>query len=692
MPTFAPMLQTKSSPNPICFRRWTRKNYAVFSSMGKQIKIGVLGLTLSLVTMSIEQVAAQEHTVQVTAREGESNAVPLDEVMVSAAKTLATSEPARVVSTISRREIAQLPVQDLPQLLEYVAGVDLRQRGANNVQADISIRGGSYDQALILLNGVNITDPQTGHYSLDLPVDLQSIDRIEILQGPGSRTMGPNAFSGAINIVTGSSEKSSAQASVSGGSYGYFAPSAGATFAKVKPLSALQIFGAASYSRSDGYIDNTDFCQSSYFAQARYTGNRFGSINAQAGYQQKAYGANGFYSLTYPNQFDATRTLLTSVDYQKSFGMVELHLTSYFRRHYDKFELFRSNPPAWYTGHNYHRTDVSGSSAHVSLHSILGTTHVGYELRNESIYSNVLGDPMSEPIQVKGEADSTYYTHSKSRFGVNWFVEQAYFHKKFSASIGAQGSYSNDFGHYTCFNADFTLPITQRLQLSASVGQTLRLPTFTDLYYRSATHLSNPYLKPEQATTYELGVKYLHSVFRAQTSVFYRQGKNIIDWVRTSDTSRWQSQNHISLNTLGVDFSASYTPQNSVQRFVKSLQLSYAYLHMDKDSRGMYNSNALDYLRHKLTLTGIHPLPLNLGFSWSVIHEQRAGQYSDFTSKEMQDFTPVTLVDAKLSWGYRWVTLYVEASNLFNVQYFDYANLLQPGKWIKSGIKVKVGG
>ncbi len=675
----------------ICFRRWTRKSYAVFNSLGKQIKIGVLALSLSMVCMSAEQVSAQATSRHgQSEREGETDAVPIDEVLVSATPTLAVAEPARVVTTIGRREIEQLPVQDIQQLLEHVAGIDLRQRGANNVQADISIRGGSYDQALILLNGINITDPQTGHYNLDLPVDLQSIDRVEILQGPGSRAMGPNAFSGAINIVTGSGKKSSAQAGVSGGSHGYFSPTADASLSKTKGQSNLQVLSAASLARSDGYTPNTDFKLGSYFAQARYEHVKAGSISAQLGYQHKDYGANKFYSLAYPNQFEATCTIFSSIDYHKAFRKISLHSAAYLRRHHDRFELFRSSAPAWYKGHNYHRSDVLGGSARLSLPSVLGTTVAGGELRGEHIYSNVLGERMGSAMHVKGEGDSAFFTHEKQRNLACWFVEQAYHHRRFSVSGGVQGSYSNDFGHYTCLNADAAVALTPQLRLMGSIGQTLRLPTFTDLYYRSATHLSNPQLRPEQATTGELGAKYLHSDFSLQSSVFYRRGKNIIDWVRSSDTSLWQSRNHIALNTLGLDLAACYTPQGHARRFVSSLQLGYTYLSMSKDARGLYSSNALDYLRHKLSVSGAHPLPLRLAFSWSAVHERRAGQYTDDTSRQPRAFAPVTLVDVKLAWSRRWLTLYLSASNVFDTRYVDYANLPQPGRWIKIGVQVKL--
>ena len=131
----------------------------------------------------------------------------LDEVVFTAGRTpIEAQQAARIVTVITKSEIERAPAQNLNDLLRYIAGVDIRQRGPLGAQADISIRGGTFDQTLILLNGGNITDPQTGHHNLDLPIDVESIERIEILQGPSAKSFGPNAFNGAINIITGNTK------------------------------------------------------------------------------------------------------------------------------------------------------------------------------------------------------------------------------------------------------------------------------------------------------------------------------------------------------------------------------------------------------------------------------------------------------------------------------------------------------
>jgi len=206
-------LKTHNRAEMFTFKRWGRKAYSLFSVLKQPVRIGVLMVAYTSLSEP-ELLFAQTDSLKV------SMEYNLDEVEVSAQRTPVTfSQVARIVSVMERNEIEAAPVQSLQELLEYALSVDVRQRGVHGVQADISVRGGSFDQTLILLNGINISDPQTGHHSLNLPVSFKNIQRIEILEGPAARVFGPNAFSGAINIITSSEESSGVKLDVSGGQH-----------------------------------------------------------------------------------------------------------------------------------------------------------------------------------------------------------------------------------------------------------------------------------------------------------------------------------------------------------------------------------------------------------------------------------------------------------------------------------------
>ena len=106
------------------------------------------------------------------------------------------------VQLITRKQIEALPVQSVNELLMTVAGVDMRRRGPSGVQGDLTIDGSTFDQVLVLINGVKMIDPQTGHHMMNLPVPLEAIDHIEIIRGAAGRSYGVNALAGVINIIT----------------------------------------------------------------------------------------------------------------------------------------------------------------------------------------------------------------------------------------------------------------------------------------------------------------------------------------------------------------------------------------------------------------------------------------------------------------------------------------------------------
>ena len=183
------------------FKRFARKSYSVFNSIHKAVTIGVLSGS-ALISAHATSVEPAEQIMVHTSLDS----IPpteLDEVVVTASRVeLPLNLAARQVTVISRQEIERAPVRAIEDLLNHVAGVDILQRGPHGAQADISLRGGAFDQTAILLNGINLTNPHTGHYSFNLPINLSDIERVEIVQGPSSLVYGASAFAGGVNIIT----------------------------------------------------------------------------------------------------------------------------------------------------------------------------------------------------------------------------------------------------------------------------------------------------------------------------------------------------------------------------------------------------------------------------------------------------------------------------------------------------------
>ncbi len=663
-----------------CFKRWTGDSYAIFTSIKKVMKIGAL-ITVYLSVFGFQKAIAQIDTVSINKK------IKLEEVEVSARRTTAVySEVGRVLHVISRKEIEALPVYSVQDLLKYAMNVDVRQRGPLGIQADVSIRGGSFDQVMILFNGINVTDPQTGHLSLNLPVDMQSIERIEILEGPGARVYGPGAFSGAINFVTGTKIQNNLSVNVLGGQYGLYNASANATVKTGK----LKNYVATNIASSDGYIENTDFKNHSFFYQGQLD---FGQdkLDFQVGYNDKEFGANSFYTPKYPNQFEHNKTTFASVK-MTSGDKVKVSPALYWRRHQDRFELFRDNPASWYTTHNYHLTDVYGGNLNMVIPWVLGKTSVGGEVRGENIWSNNIGIDMDTPIDVPGE--NAQFIKSYQRTNMSTFVEHVYTYDKLSVSAGVLMNWNSSLGLGVDFfpGVDISYWATDNIKVFGSVNKTLRLPTFTDLFYTGPTNIGNPDLIPEEALTYEGGVKVINAWFNGQTSIYYREADNLIDWGRLADEEKYKTRNLSNMKSWGYLVQGRINFDELIDKTpLMHLDIGYAWINQDKNMPADYESVYVeDYLRHKLNMGLQVRIVSKLSAALNVLYQDREGDYVAYPSGELTSFDPFWLTDLRLQWSEQKYKIFIDANNVFDTRYYDLGNIVQPGFWVKAGVQLNL--
>ena len=463
----------------LTFRKFGRKGYSIFQSLHKMVRIGCLSITYLVFAIP----ANAERNMIIAGHDSITSMkdIEVEEVVVSAQRApVAFSQVARIVKVIGKEEIQSAPVQSIQDLLRYALGVDVRQRGGLGVQTDISIRGGSFDQVLILLNGININDPQTGHHSLNLPVSFDAIDRIEILEGPASRIYGPNALAGAINIITGTTDNSNLKVRISGGQNGYHDSGLSGTFVSGK----VKNFISADHRNSDGYIKNTDFSLTDAFYQGKLI-TKGAALDWQAGITDRGFGANSFYTPAYPDQFEHVKTTFASVKLETG-KVVHFTPSLYWRRNQDRFELYRYPELAasWYKGHNYHLTDVFGTNLNAWFTTSLGKTAFGADFRSENIRSNVLGTPLVNPIPVPGEAGK-FFTKSDNRSNMSLFVEHSIYLERFTASAGVMANWNSQLGtKWNLFpGIDLSYQLSTAIKWYSSVNSSLRMPTFTDLYF-----------------------------------------------------------------------------------------------------------------------------------------------------------------------------------------------------------------
>lgn len=614
-----------------------------------------------------------------------SKSIKLAEIEVSTGRApVLFSKTGRSIEVVGRTTIEKMPVLSVEKVLDMMQQIDIRQRGPLGIQSDVGIRGGSFDQVLILLNGVNITDPQTGHFNLNLPVSLNCIERIEVLEGPAARVYGPNAFSGAINFITTSNVRNSSTLNATAGSHGLLAASA----SRRQGYKNTEHFISASHSQTDGYMADTDFRNTNLFYQGRLKLDN-ANIELQTGFNTKDYGALTFYSAKYPNQYEENRTTFASV--KLNSGSRTIHSSqAYWRRNSDLFDLMRYSPD---NKNNHHLTDVLGVKQNILIPWRMGKTSVGGEIRSETVWSTTLGNEMVQPKKVAGH--DAQYTKWFSRSNTALFVEHTWQHNNLSLTWGVlvNGNSALDWKFDLFPGADVSWWIHPKVKLTASANKALRLPTFTDLFYLDPVQKGNADLRPEEAVTYEGGVSAFQNYGSLRVSVYRQNAERLIDWGKTEGETMYQSRNLSRMKSVGVQFSGSIIPKElfGSRFFIQKIDAGFFINHQDKKAETGYESRfVMDYLKQKLVINIENRLPLQIMINWNIKYQDREGNYHHFATSETRGYRPFWLTDVRMSRQFGNLALYAEASNLFDNKYEDIANVPQPGLWIRGGININI--
>ena len=674
------------------FRQFSNKGYALFSCLGKVVLVGVLSVP-TLTYAKADGVSTDTDKVDSTTWKTNREVV-LDGVEVTGSRApLTLGQAARMVVVLDRDQIAQAPVQSVNDLLKYAVGVDVRQRAPLGAQTDISIRGGTSEQITILLNGINICDPQTGHNAFDLPVDISDIERIEVLEGPAGRVFGTSSLLGAINVVTKMPKQTSADVHAEGGSFGYLSSGARGNWLYGKWNNQV----SGSYARSDGYSRSKDgglnagFEGSKLFYQGQYEDDAL-RVSWHAGVRMKGWGSSTSYATPKwkaDNQFEHTDKIYTAIQAETKQGTFHFHPSIYWNQSRDRYEGYHGQPDLM--KYNYNRSNVCGVNLNSYFDWVGGRTAFGAEFRNEDLVSGNLGEPLHTPVHIHGTDRD--YTLGLNRTNMSFHLEHNILLRQFTLSAGfiAVKNTWNEMPFKVYPGIDMSYRLGNHWKVYASYNSSLRMPSFTELYYSVGGHKADKYLKPEELHAVEGGVKYLSRVVTASASVFHHHSRNMIDWILDTSVTDpvWESVNHTKVNTMGVETACDihFHELWPSQQFLQSFHIAYTYLNEDKKAGEHIQSQySLEYLRHKLTASlQLHLISyLDMGINYRF--QDRVGSYTNLEG-ETKSYSPYGITDVRLSWNHPRYTLYVEGNNLFDKTYVDYGLVPQPGLWINSGIK-----
>ena len=573
----------------------------------------------------------------------------LDSITITSARIeLPFKENSRTITVISSKDILESPATNLAELLQQEAGIDVRRQGVNGMQSDLYIRGGSFDQTLLLVDGIKVEDPQTGHHTLNMALPLEVIERIEIIKGPAARVFGQNAFTGAINIVTKSSTDRINSVGYKLGSYDQQQVS-GTLGAQ---LSGSAVIGHASVNTSEGYRYNTDFENQNYFVKGIFNTNA-NPIEMIGYFTERKFGANQFYNVDAPDQYEETQSSLLGLSTRFETKKLKITPRAYWKRNQDMYLYIRESPEVY---RNLHISNKVGMQVNASYSSSAGVSGFGIDVAKVFMASTNLGE--------------------RDRLMANLFVEHRFSIANNSLDItpGVSVNYFSDFKFHAFPGIDIGYTINDKLKAYANIGYTYRVPTYTDLYYVGPRDLGNENLAPEKALSEEIGLKYFGINFNAYVAIFNRSSDNLIDYTKENEDDKWEATNLKSLNSTGAELNLSSQFKSGL--FTQNINLGYTYLDENlNDVKTAYSKYVINSLIHHFTATFRSQFLKNV--SQSIVYK-----FAERASGESY-----SVVDVQATLNISDLELSIISNNIFNAEYIETGFVPMPKGNVLVGVK-----
>lgn len=546
--------------------------------------------------------------------------------------------------SVSVLDVGQAPAlfRNWADVLRLDTAVDVEQR-APGTQADVSIRGASFEQTLVLVNGLRINDAQSGHHNFDLPIPFESIQRIEVMHGSGSTLYGSDAVGGAVNFITAPPVGSELRLGAAAGSFGTNTQNGSASYVTTNWSEQI----AFTRDSSSGFMPDRDFRNFAAASETRVQ-SILGASDLLLGISDRPFGANQFYGDF--NSWERTKGWFAGAS-QHLGDNTELALG--YRRHTDEFILVRDRPQIY---ENNHITESwQGAIRERKKLTENNRFYYGAEIYSDSIDSNNLGQ------------------HRRTH-GAVYLAFDARAINRLSLSVGAREEIFSQ-GH-----ADFSptvaagYAVSSRFRLKASVAHAFRLPTYTDLYYSDPANSGNPNLRPEKAWGYEGGFDWIAGRHLAgSVTVFHRHDRDVIDYVRATPADLWQAVNIDDLRFTGLEAATRLKFFNNQQ-----LDISYTRLYgAQKMLAGLQSKYLFNYPVNQASAgwLGQAPAKVLLRTRLGVTERYRADAYPlmEFSvAREFGRFEP-----------------HFQVSNVTNTAYEEIQGVRMPGRAYLAGIQVR---
>jgi len=594
------------------------------------------------------------------------------------------------------------------EALEFIPGVDVQSRGAWGVQTDVSIRGGSFEQVALRVDGMRWSAPHTGHHLMNIPVDPEDLSHVEVVRSGAGPWAGVGAFSGAINMETAVNRNvNRASFSAEIGSFDWQRLRAHVDWQTGRFSHGLSLSRAS----TSGHVTNSDAeIQRLFYAVRTDRGNhRWKGMLAG---ETKAFGAQNFYTSVYPHQYEETGAAIAQISWDWQRGKWRAQAGAHGRFHQDRFELYREgdgwyaltddgflvaqmNEPdtaglfapglSWYSGANQHRSMVAASNALAQWKNEVWTFSAALDARQESIRSNRLGTPLeaTDPNDV--------YTNGDTRQNLDGYVSAHFDWEGWSGTATYAVNANSRFGMFDLPAMQLAKSVGSNGRLFASAGRSVRHPSFTDLYYNLGGAIGSEDLLPEQSDQLEVGARWElsatadESLF-IETTRFFRRGTNLIDWVQMDGSSTFEATNLTEIDFWGGDVSLMYAQKPAEALHIPMARISATWMEANNTSTGFTSNYVLDFVRVKydavLRVAGAGPL------AWTI---RGSMQERNGVSMQWEDSELLQL------WGTEWSFQgndggqlawrgSLRLDNVFDVQYADRGSVVQPGRMVRFGL------
>jgi len=619
----------------------------------------------------------------------------LDTLLVQTTRIpLKASETGRSISILTKEQIQQLPATTFYELLQTICGLEVQSRGGFGVQGDIVMRGSTFSQVLVLIDGMKINDPLTGHFNCYVPVSNMEIERIEILKGAGASMYGPDAVGGVINIITKGFDSLKNGTTSSGSiNYGYnnLVSSTASVFHKSNKFyvglgaSINQSLGdsilpvAVNDSTTlEGYRNYFDINNISLSAGFKI--NNLWELKVRSSILSSDFNARYFYtSYLSDKSTEITSNWFNRVQLQRktSTGSL-LDINASYKRSSDEFLYTPTSDP------NVHKMD-----------------YVNFTINNSNEINEKLIVKSGIQADLRKIESNDRGNHSDYHFGA--YLMGVYKSNNLVLTTIAREDYDENYGFEFCpqINAAYNLP---NLALRASAGRSIRAADYTERYnnniaLKTYIRLGNPNLSAERGWSEEIGINY--SPFKntlLKATIFSRQSSNIIDYILTNESD---IDSNIGVLVPGANYTfAKNIKEVNVNGFELELntniflennnslncQMGYTFTEITNDTLGIYLSSFAKHLINAQLILNYN----SFKFSISGLYKERTAQAAESISSELQ--SSYGLLNARVGYGLMDNKLFlnVQILNLLDKEYQNILGAKMPGRWLMGGISWNV--